>query len=157
MRASVPDPKEITISQHTKTRWHRRGEELLQWMARDKNCKRPKRIAAFENSYVDEELVHALTLLNRKGIVTEYSCAGVSPLDEPEDHSLYAYMTLHGSDRSLAFIQAAMKRMKHRILVSFEPERNRYDLSSFYIGHNRTFCRLIQACAEDFPFAGVSE
>ncbi|WP_244163207.1 hypothetical protein [Paenibacillus pectinilyticus] len=108
MRASVPDPREVTLSQHFKAQWHRRGEELLHWIAREKISIGNKRIAVFDNTVVDEQLLQALILLKQKGIVTEFSCAGVSLLDEVEDHSLYAYITLIGNENSHAFIQAAM-------------------------------------------------
>ena len=42
---------------------------------------------------VDEELYPILISLQQAGLETEFSCAGVSPLDEPVDHSLYAYLT----------------------------------------------------------------
>lgn len=129
----------------------------MHWIAREKISISEKRIAVFDNTVVDAELLQALMLLKQNGIVTEFSCAGVSPLDEVEDHSLYAYITLIKNENSHAFIQAAMKRMKHRILVSYEPGRNRYDISSFFLGHNRTFCRLIQACAEEFELKVISK
>lgn len=150
MRMNANEDKEIIMSHHSKRQWHRRGEELLQWVDRDKKRKQAKLTTLFGNIHVDLQLFPALTCLQQKGIVTEFSCAGVSPLDEPEDHSLYAYLTLIASERAEQFVQLTMKRMRHRVLVSFEPGRNRYDLSSFYIGHNRSFCRLLQACAETF-------
>jgi hypothetical protein len=59
-------------------------------------------------------------------------------------------MTLMASDKTERFVQFAMRQMRHRLLVTFEPSRNRYDLSSFFIGHNRSFRFLLQRCAEAF-------
>ncbi|WP_442437009.1 hypothetical protein [Paenibacillus peoriae] len=42
--------------------------------------------------------------------------------------------------------------MRHRLLVVYELERNRYDLSSFFLGHNRSFCQLMEYCASTFEF-----
>ncbi|SDM85085.1 hypothetical protein SAMN04487897_101251 [Paenibacillus sp. yr247] len=148
----VNEGGEITLSQHTEAQWKRREEELIAWTARVKQRKHPKQTKLLGHFHVDAELFDALSLLLAKQVLTEYSCAGVSPLDEPEDHSLYAYITLIASARTERFVQLAMKRMNHRLLVTFEPGRNRYDLSSFYIGHNRSFCQLIQQCAELFEF-----
>lgn len=156
MRMNAKEDKEIIMSQHSKAQWHRRGEELLLWAARDKERKQVKLTTLFGSILVDLQLFPALTSLQQKGIVTEFSCAGVSPLDEPEDHSLYAYLTLIASEQAEQFVHLTMKRMKHRVLVSFEPGRNRYDLSSFYIGHNRSFCRLLQECAETFEFLDLA-
>jgi hypothetical protein len=150
MRSNMHEEKELILSHHSKRQWHRRGEELLHWTARVKKRKHAKMTALFDDFHVDTELFQALTLLRQKQIATEFSCAGVSPLDEPEDHSLYAYLTILASERAEQFVQLTMKRMRHRLLVSYEPARNRYDLSSFYIGHNRSFCQLIQRCAEIF-------
>ncbi|NOU68855.1 hypothetical protein GC096_33085 [Paenibacillus sp. LMG 31461] len=150
MNMQAKDEKEIIMSNHNKMQWHRRGEELLLWIDRDKKRKQAKITKLFGNIHVDLQLYPALTILKQKDIMTEFSCAGVSPLDEPEDHSLYAYLTLIASEQAARFVQLTMNRMKHRVLVSLEPERNRYDLSSFYIGHNRSFCRLLQECAERF-------
>jgi hypothetical protein len=144
------EEREIVMSHHTKLQWHRRAEELLHWVARDKRRMSTKQTKLLGQIHVDAELYPALTCLRQKEIATEYSCAGVSPLDEPEDHSLYAYLTIKASVRAEQFVQLTMKRMRHRVLVSFEPARNRYDLSSFYIGHNRSFCQLIHNCAESF-------
>ncbi|WP_346779405.1 hypothetical protein [Paenibacillus brevis] len=102
------------------------------------------------NIEVDAEIFAALACLKRMHIQTEFSCAGVSPLDEAEDHSLYAYITMFRSEKADRFVQFAMHQMRHRLLVTFEPSRNRYDLSSFFIGHNRSFCLLMQRCSELF-------
>nr|WP_256257670.1 MULTISPECIES: hypothetical protein [unclassified Paenibacillus] len=135
----------------------RREQELETWVRAPKPRRRAKQTALLGNIQVDAELLGALTLLKRKGLHTEFSCAGVSLLDEPEDHSLYAYMTLAASASADRFVRLAMRRMKHRLLVTFEPARGRYDLSSFYIGHNRSFCRLLERCAEVFRFSEHGE
>ncbi|TXK74705.1 hypothetical protein FU659_28590 [Paenibacillus sp. N3.4] len=141
---------EIIQSHHPEAHWKRREQELVAWTAKVKQRKHPKKTKLLEQFHVDAELYTALSILRRKLIPTEYSCAGVSLLDEPEDHSLYAYITLLATERTEQFVQLTMKRMRHRLLVTFEPERNRYDLSSFYIGHNRSFCLLLQHCADSF-------
>jgi hypothetical protein len=151
-RTIVNEGGEITLSQHTDAEWKRREEELAAWTVRVKQCKHPKRTMLLGHFHVDAELFDTLKLLHAKQVPTEYSCAGVSPLDEPEDHSLYAYVTLIASSQTERFVQLTMKQMRRRLLVTFEPARNRYDLSSFYIGHNRSFCQLIQHCAELFEY-----
>lgn len=138
---------EVIVSMHGKQHWKRREEELTRWIVSPKTRKRAKHTAIFGGVEIDSELLPVLTLFKRLGIKTEYSCAGVSLLDEPEDHSLYAYITFPASLRTEAFVRLAMMRMKHRLLVTFEPGRNRYDLSSFYIAHNRSFCLLMESCA----------
>ncbi|WKL02273.1 hypothetical protein Q0F98_39560 [Paenibacillus amylolyticus] len=75
---------------------------------------------------------------------------GVSPLDEPVDHSLYAYVTLIQSEVSDQFVHYALRRMRNRLLVTLEAEKGRYDLSSFFIGHNRSFCWWMEHCALQF-------
>ncbi|GFZ91223.1 hypothetical protein GCM10008018_41900 [Paenibacillus marchantiophytorum] len=144
------EQREFVITRHSKGQWDRREQELLQWSDRHKPRKHPKKTLLLEQVDVDAELHRTLILLRDKHVQTEFSCAGVSLLDEPEDHSLYAYMTLIASKEAESFIHTAIKKMKHRLLVTFEPERNRYDLSSFYIGHNRSFCRLLERSAELF-------
>lgn len=144
------DKTEIVLSKHTLQHWQRRDQELVQWVKQPKLRRRKKQIVVLGNEHIDAEMVGVLSLLRRLHITTEYSCAGVSVLDEPEDHSLYAYVTLLYSKQAEQFVELAMKLMKHRILVTFEPERNRYDLSSFYIGHNRSFCMLLEHCAKAF-------
>ncbi|SFE60596.1 hypothetical protein SAMN04487969_104130 [Paenibacillus algorifonticola] len=139
---------EKVISMHTAQRWQRRERELQSWLAREKITKHPKQTLLLGHVSIDAELLPALTLLKEQGIPTEFSCAGVSVLDEPEDHSLYAYITFPACEQTERFIQLAIQRMKHRLLVTFEPARNRYDLSSFYIGHNRSFCLLMLRCAQ---------
>jgi hypothetical protein len=144
------DEMETVVSSHGERRWQRRERELADWAGRPKIRKRAKQTVMLGNIHIDAELLAALTLFKRMHIETEFSCAGVSPLDEPEDHSLYAYITFPASERTERFVKLAMKRMKHRLLVTFEPARNRYDLSSFYIGHNRSFCLLMEHCARVF-------
>ncbi|GBF78186.1 hypothetical protein PA598K_06796 [Paenibacillus sp. 598K] len=153
---SYSDESEIILSSHDERRWSRRDEELSRWVVASKSRLRAKQTVCFGGNEIDAELLSALMLLKRLGIETEYSCAGVSPLDEPEDHSLYAYITLLASPRADAFARLAMKRMKHRLLVTYEPGRHRYDLSSFYIGHNRSFCLLMESCARVMLAAGTA-
>ena len=141
------EESEIIISKHGERRWRRREEELSRWIGVPKPRIRAKQTVCFGGNDIDAELLPALTLLKRLGIATEFSCAGVSLLDEPEDHSLYAYITFPASARTENFAKLAMKKMRHRLLVTYEPDRNRYDLSSFYIGHNRSFCLLMERCA----------
>ncbi|MEK8128213.1 hypothetical protein WMW72_09885 [Paenibacillus filicis] len=147
---SVDEPEQV-ISIHTPEQWRRRERELVAWVQRPKHRRRSKQTAMLGNMHIDAELLDALARLKRLGIETEFSCAGVSPLDEPEDHSLYAYVTLIASERADRFVASAMAHMRHRLLVTWEPGRSRYDLSSFYIGHNRSFCLLLQRSAEWFP------
>ncbi|MCM3701637.1 hypothetical protein [Paenibacillus macerans] len=142
--------EEKVISVHSEKQWLRRDAELASWLRRPKQRRRAKQTVWLGNTPVDAEIFAALAGLKRMHIQTEFSCAGVSPLDEPEDHSLYAYITLLGSEKADRFVQFAMRRMRHRLLATFEPSRNRYDLSSFLIGHNRSFCMLLQRCAETF-------
>ncbi|MCR2807504.1 hypothetical protein [Paenibacillus soyae] len=144
---SHSDESEVILSSHNERRWKRRDEELSGWAAAPKRRVRAKQTLCFGGADVDAELLPALTMFKRLGIETEFSCAGVSLLDEPEEHSLYAYITFPASARMEAFVSLAMKRMKHRLLVTYEPGRRRYDLSSFYIRHNRSFCLLVESCA----------
>lgn len=137
------EAEEIIVSTHTQKQWQRRMLEREQWVSQPKRMKRLKKVKWFETDHVDEELYPALVQLNRLSIRTEFSCAGVSVLDDPENHSLYAYMTIEESLEASRFIDFLMKRMKHRLLVTYEPKRQRYDLSSFFIQHNRSFCTLI--------------
>jgi len=141
---------EQVVSVHSKVHWQRRELELNHWIRRAKRRRRAKQTVLLGNIEIDAELLAALALMKRMHMQSEFSCAGVSVLDEPEDHSLYAYVTLMASDRTDRFVQFAMRQMRHRLLVTFEPSRNRYDLSSFYIGHNRSFCLLLQHCVEAF-------
>lgn len=141
------EESEQVVSRHEEHRWKCRELELARWLALPKPKKRPKQVVWLGHAEIDAELLPALTLLKRMGIQTEFSCAGVSLLDEPEEHSLYAYITFPASARTETFIRLAMNVMKHRLFVTFEPGRNRYDLSSFYIGHNRSFCLLMESCA----------
>ncbi|WP_342351949.1 hypothetical protein [Paenibacillus campinasensis] len=150
---SVISPKpeeEQVISTHSVERWHRRRSELAGWLQRPKRRLRAKQVVWLGDIEVDVEMFDALACLKRMNIPTEFSCAGVSPLDEPEDHSLYAYITMPASEKTDRFVQFAMERMKHRLLVTYEPSGNRYDLSSYFIGHNRSYCLLLGACAEAF-------
>lgn len=141
---------EKVLSIHSEERWKRRSLELSSWLQRTKQRKRTKQVVCLGDTEVDVEMFGVLVCLKRLHIQTEYSCAGVSLLDEPENHSLYAYITMFASEKTDQFVQYAMKQMKHRLLVTFEPSRNRYDLSSFYIGHNRSFCLQLRRCAETF-------
>ncbi|WP_047154029.1 hypothetical protein [Aneurinibacillus tyrosinisolvens] len=135
--------KEIILTSHTQEQWRKRRQELTEWNERPKQPRRAKALLRFASDYVDEEMHPALALLNQLGIKTEYSCAGVSVLDDPESHSLYAYVTFPKTNDAEPFMQFLIKKMRHRLLAIYEPERNRYDLSSFYIGHNRSFCLLL--------------
>ncbi|WP_028562914.1 hypothetical protein [Paenibacillus pinihumi] len=141
---------EIILSSHESQHWARRRAELTEWISRKKETRQPKGTKLLAGVPVDVELHSALKLINEAGAATEFSCAGVSMLDEPLDHSLYAYVTLTATERSEAFVRQAMNRMRHRLLVAYEPERRRYDLSSFLIGHNRSFCLLIEQAAREF-------
>ncbi|MFB9276986.1 hypothetical protein [Cohnella cellulosilytica] len=146
----IDNETEKVISVHSPESWQRRETELASWLRRTKPRRRAKQTAHLGNIEVDAELLGTLTLLKRMNVQTEFSCAGVSLLDEPEDHSLYAYMTLFASEQAEQFVHFAMRQMRHRLLVTFEASRSRYDLSSFYIGHNRSFCLLLQRAAERF-------
>jgi hypothetical protein len=143
---------EVQLSKHSDAQWKSRERELSEWMDRPKLRKQVKRTLWLTHTHVDAELHPALTMLQKKGIRTEFSCAGVSPLDEPIDHSLYAYITLSESSEAQAWVDFVMKVMKHRLLVTYEPGRSRYDLSSFFISHNRSFCLLMQRCAAQFQY-----
>ncbi|WP_240688916.1 hypothetical protein [Ammoniphilus sp. YIM 78166] len=142
--------QEIQLSHHSIEQWQRRKRELEWWVNHPKPEKRPKSLKWLKQDYVDEELYPVLQLLNQAGIPTEYSCAGVSLLDDPHDHSLYAYLTFYKKDLSSALMEYLLNRMKHRVIVVYEPARNRYDVSSFYIQHNRSFCLLLYHCAIQF-------
>jgi hypothetical protein len=137
------DGREQVLSLHSKERWIRRREEVKEWEQKDKNIKKPKETVPFLNDEADVELFPTLFLLHDMGIMTQYSCAGVSMLDNPIDHSLYAYVTLPDTEEGRVFIDYLQRNMRHRLLVTYESERNRYDLSSFYIQHNRSFCLLL--------------
>ncbi|MEJ8306812.1 hypothetical protein [Saccharibacillus sacchari] len=153
MEGGQPDqamPDEIIISTQTTEQWKRRRMELGRWAEREKIRLFPKKVGLLDGVEVDIELLEALTRLNAAGIVTEFSCAGVSPLDEPEEHSLYAYVTLLESESAREFIDYASRRMGRRLLVSYEPSHHRYDLSSFMLGQNRSFCFLLETCAREF-------
>jgi hypothetical protein len=147
---SSKSEEEKVVSVHSEERWQRRNLELIDWLRSVKRRKRAKQTVLLGNIEVDAEMFPTLVSFKQMQIQTEFSCAGVSPLDEPEDHSLYAYVTMPASEKTDKFIQFAMGRMRHRLLVTFEPSRNRYDLSSFFIGHNRSFCLILQRCAETF-------
>ncbi|WP_152381497.1 hypothetical protein [Paenibacillus brasilensis] len=149
---SLVNDEEIVLSLQKPALWNRRKLELVQWIERPKLKFAPKRTAFFHGCVIDAELYGTLCLLNRKHVATEFSCAGVSIWDEPEGHSLYAYITMKADERSGAFVQWAMRYMEHRLLVVYEPERNHYDLSSFFLGHNRSFCQLMEYCACSFEF-----
>ncbi|MCM3782703.1 hypothetical protein M3231_06940 [Neobacillus mesonae] len=141
---------EQLISVQTPEQWRRRRKELGVWVERSKPVSLGKALYDFDGIEVDAKIYPALVELKSIFIQTEFSCAGVSMLDEPEDHSLYAYVTLlEGSDTE-RFIQYAMERMGHRLLVTYEQNRGRYDLSSFFIGHNRSFCFLLAEVAKQY-------
>ncbi|WP_339272176.1 hypothetical protein MKY59_15640 [Paenibacillus sp. FSL W8-0426] len=142
--------QEVLFSNQPAHLWKRRRQELLQWTERDKTTVSPKRTTLWNGIEVDFELVSALDLMSQKGMLTEYSCAGVSPLDEPVDHSLYAYVTLVQNGAADQFVEFAMNRMRNRLLVTLDQLTGRYDLSSFFIGHNRSFCWWMQHCAARF-------
>ncbi|GGN92599.1 hypothetical protein [Saccharibacillus kuerlensis] len=147
-------PDEIINSGQTPEHWKRRRSELGRWAEREKVRRESKRTGMLNGVEVDAELLEALRLLNAAGVKTEYSCAGVSPLDEPEEHSLYAYITLIESEAARNFVDYAMRRMGRRLLVSYEPAGRRYDLSSFMLGQNRSFCLLLESCAREFAQQG---
>lgn len=148
MHGGLPD--EIISGEHTPEQWKRRRMELERWADREKIRRSPKRLSELNGVEVDTELLEALRLLNESGVQTEFSCAGVSPLDEPEEHSLYAYVTLVESRAAQAFVDYAAVRMGRRLLVSYESSRRRYDLSSFMLGQNRSFCLLLENCAREY-------
>lgn len=153
MSITLNDDKEHVLSAHSEQHWLRRDKELTAWTKIDKRRRKAKLTMTLESFTVDAELYPALSLLRRLQIQTEFSCAGVSLLDDPDDHSLYAYITLHASESAESFVNFAMAFMKNRLLVTYEPARNRYDLSSFFIGQNRSFCFLLQRCVEAYePF-----
>lgn len=138
---------EVLLSKHSDQHWRRRKVELENWTNRTKVRKEGKRTTIFDGVDVDTEIYPALSKLKQIGIQTEYSCAGVSPLDEPLDHSLYAYITFMDGAYAEKFAGIIVNVMKNRALLTYEPGRKRYDVSSFFIGHNRTFCFLIDHCA----------
>ncbi|WP_225442808.1 hypothetical protein [Paenibacillus lycopersici] len=119
-------------------------------MVRQKPRRRPKQTVILRNIVLDAEWLKAITILWRSGIDTEHSCAGVSLSDEPVDHSLYAYLTIPESERATRFVRFTMERLQHRVLITYEPHEKRYDLSSFFIQHNRSFCYLMERCALNF-------
>ncbi|WP_413033270.1 hypothetical protein [Paenibacillus xylanilyticus] len=141
---------EILLSQQPPHIWRRRKQELMHWTEREKHTILAKKTVVWNGVEVDAELLEALSLLQQAGVMTEFSCAGVSPLDEPVDHSLYAYVTLVQSETADQFVQYALKRMQNRLLVTLEVEKGRYDMSSFFIGHNRSFCWWMTYCAAHF-------
>ncbi|MGG4186329.1 hypothetical protein ABEW24_23550 [Paenibacillus jamilae] len=102
-------PERSLLSLQKPALWNRRKLELVQWTERPKLKLAPKKTAFFQGCMIDAELHGTLCLLNRKHVVTEFSCAGVSIWDEPEDHSLYAYITMKADERSGAFVQWAMR------------------------------------------------
>lgn len=150
--AILPPPaeQEVLLSNQPALLWKRRRQELQRWTERDKTTVSPKRTTLWNGIEVDFEMFSALDLMSQKGMRTEYSCAGVSPLDEPVDHSLYAYVTLVQNGAADQFVEFAMNRMRNRLLVTLDQPTGRYDLSSFFIGHNRSFCWWMQHCAARF-------
>lgn len=139
------DQKEMILSKHKAEQWLRRDAERKEWDQTLKKAVKPKVLKKLAGVEVDQELYDSLVLLNNLGIKTEYSCAGVSVLDEPEDHSLYAYVTFLKTSRSTDFAEYLVKRMDHRLLLTYEPLKERYDISSFFINHNRSFCLLLHS------------
>ncbi len=134
---------EHVLSIHSQERWMRKRREVDEWEKRQKFIKKQKETVSFLNDEVDTQLFPALSLLNDMNIITQYSCAGVSVWDDPLNHSLYAYVTVLDSEKTRDFINYLQQGMRHRLLVTYEPARKRYDLSSFYIQHNRSFCFLL--------------
>jgi hypothetical protein len=145
--------REKLLTRHDQSRWLRRQQELSEWDRAPKQVIKPKKTALYNGHTVDAELYPAIARLNRLGITTEYSCAGVSMADDPYNHSLYAYVTLFRSELAEKYVQHIIVCLKHRVLVTFEPERTRYDLSSFFIGHNRSFCLLLNRYTHAFQAA----
>lgn len=125
------EEQEVLLSQQPAHLWRRRKLELMHWTEREKQTVAAKRTEIWNGVEVDAELVDALTLLHIAGVSTEFSCAGVSPLDEPVDHSLYAYVTLVQDEVADQFVTYALTRMRNRLLVTLESGTGRYDLSSF--------------------------
>ncbi|CAM4468085.1 hypothetical protein FHS16_004444 [Paenibacillus endophyticus] len=147
---TLEEDMEQVISLQSEALWKRRATELEAWADREKVKKKEKLSMVLDSFAVDAELYPALLVLRRLQIPTEFSCAGVSILDDPLDHSVYAYVTFHASEQTESFVEFAANYMKHRVLVTYEPARKRYDMSSFFIGHNRSFCLLMYRCAEAF-------
>lgn len=148
MQSSTLDHfNEILLSSHTEEHWRRRKAELRNWDRAPKTRKHEKKTTLFNGIEVDIEIYPALCKLNQLGVQTEFSCAGVSPLDEPIDHSLYAYITFIDGTASKKFAEIIVNVMKHRALLTYETARERFDVSSFFIGHNRSFCFLMNHCA----------
>ncbi|MCI3918877.1 hypothetical protein MO973_01350 [Paenibacillus sp. TRM 82003] len=112
--------------------------------------KGPKRLAQFGCDQVDAEMLPALEQFRGIDVQSEFSCAGVSLADEPEEHSLYAYVTVIDSEAARRFVDFLMVRMRHRLMVTYEAARSRYDLSSFFLAHNRSFCFLLAQYARRF-------
>lgn len=128
---NLNEEHEVLLSEQPAHLWRRRKLELMQWTERDKHTVSAKRTVIWNGVEVDAELAKALSILQSAGVRTEFSCAGVSPLDEPVDHSLYAYVTLIQSEVADQFVHYALRRMRNRLLVTLEAEKGRYDLSSF--------------------------
>ncbi|MCI3918868.1 hypothetical protein MO973_01305 [Paenibacillus sp. TRM 82003] len=142
--------EEIQISRHAPRRSCRREKELAEWILHAKPKKGPKRLALFGCVQVDAEMIPALKRFRSINVQTEFSCAGVSLADEPEEHSFYAYVTVIDSEVARRFVNFLMTRMRHRLMVTYEPDRGRYDLSSFFLAHNRSFCFLLAQYARHF-------
>lgn len=142
--------EEITLSSHLPAYWSRRKREVQAWILVEKMPKKEKEVVWLKDDFVDAELYTTLHMLNERGIMTEYSCSGVSVLDDPLQHSLYAYITLPKTKRSTDYVEYLLRRMRHRLLVTYEPMRNRYDISSFFIQHNRSFCFILERFTADF-------
>lgn len=140
----------VIYSQHGQNHWHIRRMELMDWIEQRKPRIEAKLITEFQGVQVDTPLHEALVIINEFGIKTQHSCAGVSRLDHSIDHSYYAYVTMEVSALSTLFVQFIVNKLKQRVLVIHETGRNRYDLSSFYIQHNRSFCYLLTVYSNQF-------
>ncbi|MBO2944608.1 hypothetical protein JJQ72_11570 [Paenibacillus sp. F411] len=141
---------EVLLSRHPSRFWQWRERELAAWASLSKPKKGKKRLALFGGVHVDAEMLPVLEQFRAIHVQTEFSCAGVSLADEPEEHSLYAYITVRDSEPARRLVAYLMNSMRHRLLVTYEPERGRYDLSSWMIGHNRSFCYLLEQYTKRF-------
>jgi hypothetical protein len=150
MNTSANQSQEVILSEHHIERRKRRIIERSEWLNTPKIKRKEKKLSLLGDQHVDYELYPALKVINELGIRTEFSCAGVSILDEPEDHSLYAYVTLLESVHTKEFVEFILDKMKYRILISYEPARQRYDLSSYFIKHNRSFCHYLYLVSREY-------
>ena len=67
MRMNANEDKEIIMSHHSKRQWHRRGEELLQWVARDKKRKQAKVTTLFGNIQRGSAIVSSIDIPSAEG------------------------------------------------------------------------------------------